>query len=152
MALRVRKIPGLTAVNALLRGGVSGSSVLTGQYENLFLNGRTIIFTAPAVTVTFNSGNDQVPLTLKAAMGQLAAALPTLDVTLENGMLCFVEKTPTTGVAYTGAGTANPFFGLSLTGDTGVVYGAAGEVAPAFVNISPMSLSDNVFLLVTDEA
>lgn len=154
MALLVRKISEITRVNALLRGGIFGSVDLRKGLV-YGLHGKTLIFTAPAATVTFTTPNSsaQDGLTLSAILEQIndVAALDGWVKAYEGALLA-VDPAGSTAVVLDKDGTANTIFGFQKNVDTaGVVYAAPGGAAPALVSVDPIQYAD-LYVVTTEEA
>jgi hypothetical protein len=135
-----------------LNGGLIGGDASQG-IEGLI--GKTLIFTAPAAgTVTFalGSGSNPWKLSFKEIKQQIEAAvgLSGLNVSSIRGALVIQEDTTTSGVAITGAGTANAILGFDSAGQTGRVINAPGGAAPklSLFTVTP----DNRIVLAISEA
>ncbi|MHB8815791.1 MAG: hypothetical protein ACYDAE_21370 [Steroidobacteraceae bacterium] len=144
-----------------LNGGIVGGStnrsnagggVPAGNMNGIYgLVGKTLIFTSPAAaTVTFvaasGAGGSAAPpgtnpdpntLMFKDIAAQIAAALPTVKVTLTpDQQLCILETTPAMGVAIAAAGTANSLLGFDTSAATiGKLYppaAVAGGATPCW--------------------
>lgn len=151
MALLVRKIAELTELNTLLRGGlIAGNSLKGPTYD---LDGKTLITTTPAATVTFDTDPEgaQQPLTLKQIIDQINAVVGLVGfASAYEGKLKLQNPTGASAVVI-GNGTANSILGLK-NGQAGVVYGAPGETAPALVSVEALQNVGGGYLLITDEA
>ena len=152
MANKIYKFRCIGDAIAFLNGAITGGKAQDTQTpmlggKGLALVGKTLIFTSPsAQTVTFvrsdGSGGsahspgtnpDPFALLFKDIKAQIEAALATVLVTQDSeGRLVITEVTPSSGVAVTGAGTANVLLGFdSASGATGKIY------SPAAVSNAP---------------
>lgn len=151
MALKVIKIAELAEVNAFLRAGIIGGIDLRrgGIYG---LGAKTMVFTTPAVTVTFSTPNDhpQEKLTLKEIVDQInATALPAGTARALNGQLHL--ELPTPGPLVTSGGTALALLGLPSGGFTTELINPAGGATPTLESIFTTPLSGATYVLVIDE-
>ena len=151
MALLVRKVAELAEVNALLRGGLIGGIDLRKSTYNL--DGKTLIFTTPAVTVTFDTNPEgaQQPLSLKQILTQINATVGLVGwANAIEGRLKFEDPNAAAGIAM-GNGTANAILGFKDKQE-GTVYGAPGGSAPALVSVDALQNVGGGYLMVTNEA
>lgn len=132
--LRVRVFDSPAAFETFLRGGLRLFTLKEDGAKVPIVHNSTLIFTAPAGTVTFNS--PQNSLSIKEILDQINAVLTTnAKAKLQNRNLV-IEGT-TVGVVVASTGTANPVFGLSATvATTGLKYGAAVGTPPALVSFA----------------
>lgn len=152
MTTRIYKFRDIAEAQYFLNGAIFGGSVIPkpgagfgqgGNPNNLFLGvsglvGLTLIFSSPAAhTVTFTDsvqvGNpDPSTLMPSDVKTQIETAVAAVNVSFWGGIIVIQEKTPTSGVAITGAGTANATLGFDPTiGNTGKVYAPPGSANPA---------------------
>ncbi len=146
MALKAQKVSDLEALNQLLQGAMMGGADLKAGVFGL--DGRTLILTAPAVTVTFDTNPEgaQQPLTAKQIMDQVNAASAGL-ASIYQGHLVLQDAAGVT----VGNGTANAKLGFK-NGAAVVPYAAPGNTAPALVSVDPIQQSGGGYLVITDEA
>lgn len=151
MALRIREFTTLQEAQFFLRGGVRGGKPLAGRVYNIV--GRTLIFSSPSsVTVTFVAGADSSGLTVREIQDQIVAAIAAVKPGLMDKGLALEEVTPASGVAITGAGTANPLFGFKTGAATvGTVINPPGGAQPALTELRPKATNDGYFAVI-DEA
>ena len=168
MALQVRKYSNLELVDLILKGGIIGGSAITQiasegltqvsasvtAQSALYLHGKTLVFLAPAVTVTFVASPAGVnsPMTLRAAMAQiLSQTTNAVKPQLIQGRMALVHATAASAISLDNVGTANSLFGFAGDADTvGTKYAAPAGAAPALVSIVPCN-NDNSYLVVTNE-
>jgi hypothetical protein len=158
--IKVRKFSDIAEAEQFLNGAlVSGVDVQRG----LPLVGKTLIFTAPAAaTCTFVQANvasvtvtdrDSYNLLFVDIKAQLEAAIAGLKVYEKNGKIILMETTPASGVAITGAGTANAMLGFAAAARATKVYTgpyvAAPAVKPYLISIN--SMGNNEHIVTTDE-
>ena len=139
-----------------LQGAIFGAMAADQQGLHLSftgLFGKTLIFTTPAVTVTFvlpASGEDIYPfLEVKS---QIETQAPLLLVAKQMGQMLITRKAPVVGtnVALGFTGTANSILGFSTTvATTGTAYAPPNGVAPRL--ISYHQLDDAMLQVITDE-
>ena len=134
----------------LLQGGIIGGKVVGSPPSNLLLHGLTLVFNAPAGTVTFtSSGGVQEPLTLQEIKTQIEAAV-AVTVTFSYGQIAFKETVPSAGVDLDATGTANALLGFGSGGDAvGTFYNPPGGGAPELVSIG--QVGDGFLQVVTSE-
>ena len=150
MALLVRKIADLQNVNRLLRGGIiGGRTIKSGLFR---LDGTTLVFTTPSVTVTFvtSPASPEISLGLSEILTQINAALGAGFAKFFEGRLLVQNPTAVAPIVLA-SGTALAAFGFDANGATGVVYNEPGGVAPALVSIGLTSLSSSTYVVVTEE-
>lgn len=153
MALSVRKISTLDGVNRFLNGSIAGGKDLRGYGNQLFLHGKTLVFNNPAGTVTFAAtpAGGQVPISLADVLSQITAQLATVTPKLEDGKLA-LAVTAGGAVSLDETGTANAYLGFRSVGDTvGVVYNPPGGAAPALISIGDLAMTEETYLVVTEE-
>lgn len=152
MPLLIRKFAELQMINTLLRGGIRGGRLIdSGIYG---LDGQTLVFTAPAITITFAttpSGEQQV-LTRKEILDQINTGALDGWAKFADGLLTVVDPAGATAVDLANTSTALAAFGFDADGATGVVYAAPGGAAPALVSVGLESLSSSTYLVATEEA
>lgn len=133
-------------VQGALVGGVQ--IPVAGIFE---LNGKTLIFTSPgAATVTFVStpAGSQIPISFQDIKSQIETAIPAVLALMYDRRLVLIESAPSSGVAITGAGTANAKFGFGDDSAAGSVLNPGPAVAPYFLQLIP---TDDGFVLLTEE-
>jgi hypothetical protein len=137
-----RKFSQTFEVETFLNGGIVAGPVKGSEFGGTSANlgqgifglvGKTLKFTVPAVTtVTFvqssGAGGSAEPgvganpnpdvLLFKDIKLQVQAAIAAVKVLNMNGVLVFIEATPTLGVTIDNTGTANPLLGLDKDGTT----------------------------------
>lgn len=148
MALLARIVADLDVLNNLLKGGLIGGNDL-GKKAIFNLDGKTLKFTAPSVTVTFDTDPEgaQQGLTLKQIVAQINAASAGLASAYQGRL----RLQRSSGVVTLSNGTANSILGFK-DNQTGVVYAAPGGSAPALVSVDSMQNVGGGFLVVTNEA
>jgi hypothetical protein len=151
MALITRKFQSRVELDFFLTGGIIGGTKMPGR-RIYGLDGRTLIFTAPAATVTFASVpvGTQMWLLFPDIKAQIEAAAATLRVTLVDGRIAINLATLTgTPIEMSAAGTANTIFGFSNSVATaGTFYAPPAGMAPALVSFSP---DWDGYVVITDE-
>jgi hypothetical protein len=153
MALAFRKFSRLEHATSFLQGHLVGSVSLLRNGNSLYLHGKTLIFTTPSATVTFDATPDgtQIPLTLAQVKSQIEAGASGVTCHFSEGRLDLFMATPGS-IALDKDGTANAQLGFSTTADSSAaVYAAPGGSAPALVQIVP-DTGSNSFVVVTDDA
>lgn len=152
MALRARIINGLSALNSFLRGGIVGGKDLRKATFNI--NGKTLVFSMPAGTVTFVTPDptSQEPLGLRAILTQINA-VPTLAgfAHTQDGLLIIENPAGGTSVVLSNTGTANALLGFDPDGATGIAYNAPGGASPCLVSVDTLSIPGAGNLVITDE-
>jgi hypothetical protein len=136
MTLDIRKFASLPDLNAYVKGRLRGSTDLVQTPSSLFLHGKTLIFTAPAATVTFaaSPAAAQVPLTMAQVKAQIEAQAATVLVTFINGRLELRVNAGTVTVNSTG--TANGLLGFdATTPSTAKPMSSPGGAAPSFISL-----------------
>lgn len=150
MALRVRKIGGIEELNAFLRGGIiGGADIRRGVYG---LDGLTLVFSAPAATVTFATvpPSTQIALSAKEILTQIEAvvALAGFGTFEREGKLRFEDPAAAVAVVLA-SGTA-----LSKLGFNSDIF-ARGSIAAvagsALVDGEDFDLDDGTNPAVTFE-
>lgn len=148
--IQVRLINTAEEINIFLHGGIVGGTKLGRPVFGL--HNKTLIFTAPvAVTVTFNSGGEQVPLALSQIIDQINAAAGLSGVARAfDGRLLLEEPTPTLGVAITSASTAAPALGFGDSGRTGDVIAPFDGAAPRLLSLVTPPTARSAYALVLE--
>jgi hypothetical protein len=153
MALLVRKVGDLIELNVLLRGGIfSGREIKAALYG---LDGKTLVFTTPAATVTFdtNPEGSQQSLSLQDIVEQINATVGLTGYAKAFKSRIQLQKpTGNAAVVLSGTGTANALLGFGDSTVTGVVYAAPGGSAPALVSIESIQQTGAGYLVTTNEA
>lgn len=153
MPLLVRKFAELQQINTLLRGGIRGGRVIDkGIYG---LDGATLVFSAPAATVTFATtpSGEQQALSRKQILDQINAVVGLVGwAKFADGKLVIEDPAGAVAVVLANTSTALAAFGFDKDGATGVVYAAPGGAAPALVGVSLETLSSSTYVVVTEEA
>ena len=152
-ALKTRIIENVQLLDLTLRGGIAaGSQVKSPIYG---LHSLKLVFTAPAVTVTFSDPSG-AGLTYQQVVAQIKAAIATMAPRFSDGRLLLEMTTPSAIVLNTqqAQSTAAITFGIATTAGastlSGTLYAPPDGVAPRLVNISPSSQMDSI-ILVTEE-
>ena len=152
-ALKTRIVQNVQLLDLMLRGGfAAGSQVKAPIYG---LHGLKLVFTAPAVTVTFSDPTG-AGLTHQQVVAQIKAAAAALAPRFVDGQLMLEAVTPTALTLNTQEtqSTAARAFGIATTTGastlSGTLYAAPDGSAPRLVNISPSSQMDSI-ILVTEE-
>lgn len=152
MTLRVKKIAEIDELNTYLRGGIIGGvDVRRGFSGNI--NGTTLVFNAPAGTVTFATTpmGSQVGLKIKDIIDQINAVHAGYAHSDSQGRLVIEDPNGVVGVVLDATSTAARLFGFSVTGQVGTVINPPGGASPSLVSLSHGSLAEGTYLLVTDE-
>ena len=143
----------LEEVNAILRGGRVGGANLFKAGKDLYgLGGKTIVFTAPAGTVTFVTDNNlsQESLALKDIIDQINAVHAGLARAI-NGRLHLEQVGAAAAVAWS-SGTALPQLGLGPNAAfAGDLYSTAGGAAPSLEQMFTSPISGATYILVINE-
>lgn len=137
---KLYKFRDISLMERHLRGAVLGGRDPVLGFPGVV--GKTLIFSSPAVvTVTLSAGASGDGLTFQELKTKIEAAVATVEVLALDKQLCIVEKTPSSGVAFSG-GTALKDIGFDPAGATGKVYsypdGVAPAAAPHYVTAYPM--------------
>lgn len=158
-ALYARKFGTLEEVNTFLRGGIKGGAPLTLQPSGpvgaqtlavFGLHGKTLVFNAPAGTVTFADATSS-GLTLDAIALQIKTAIAALAVRFDSRRVVLEYATPGTAVNLDNTGTANALFGFDTAADTvGKVFAPYTGSAPRLLSLQPWGQMDGV-VAVTEE-
>jgi hypothetical protein len=150
MALFIRKMGEIEEVNAFLRAGIVGGFNLAKAGKIYELDGKTIVLTTPAVTVTFATtpSAPQVGLTFKEILAQINAASAGLARAM-NGRLHL--ELPVPGPLVCTGGTALAQLGFDPTGFTTVLVAAPGGAAPTLEFLQTTSLNDGSYILGINE-
>jgi hypothetical protein len=148
MVLDIRKFSGLDSLNTFVKGRLRGTTDLVKNPAGLYLHGLTLIFTTPAVTVTFASSpaGTQVPLTLAQIKSQIETATASgVLVSWFGG--CIELRANPAGVLVLTGGTASALLGLGAA--TVQPLNAPSGAAPKYVGLEPEG-SPGTFLLIMD--
>jgi len=148
--LKILQFDTLQAVEHGINGGVIGGAIVVGPDGKILgLDGKTLIFTTPAGTVTFSdkSGQGHTPAEVIA---EIKAVHATLQPKFIKRQLWIIETTPTSGIVITGAGTANPIFGFGNVTVTGIVYNPPDGAAPRVIsdNAHGKATADGYYIIV----
>lgn len=148
MPLLVRKFAELSTVNNLLRGGIRGGRIIKqGVYG---LDGETLVFTSPAVTVTFATtlpGEQQV-LSRKEILDQINAVVGLVGwAKFVDNQLVIVDPAGAVAVVLS-SGTALAAFGFASTPASGSLQAVAGS---ALIDGENFVLEDGINAAVTFE-
>jgi hypothetical protein len=135
-------------MSVFLHGGLVGG-VKIGQ---AFVHNLTLVFTQPAaVTVTFNAGAAQAPLTLSQIIAQINGTVGLAGVARAfDGRLHLEEQTPTNGVAIANTSTAGPLLGFGDDGQTGAVINPFDGVAPRLLQLTTSPSLRSAYILVLE--
>jgi len=149
--LTIRRKKSEFDANLFLQGGIRFPLPYKGNELLYGLHGKTLIFTAPAVTVTFADASGS-GLRIAEVMAQIIAdSVDVLRCSLRDGILYVKQTTPTAGVVLGSAGTANAYFsiasGIVLTG---TFYNPPDGAAPRLVSFADTGIMDG-FTLLTEE-
>jgi len=149
-ALKLHQFGTVADVSAFLRGDISGGTIPSTIWG---LDGLTLEFTTPLITVTFamilNSARNA--LTLPEIAAQVTAGLGAgYEARIFENRLVVAATAPSAGIVLAGTGTANTHVGFNPAGAAGVTYGAPDGVAPRLISLSQPAGS-NSFLVVTEE-
>jgi len=140
-----------------LNGGIIGGKQVVDGYGLVHgLHGKTLIFTTPLGTTTFDDPTgagltyQQIDDQIKATGDPGPFPLAGLLAKVVDRSLWIVELVPTNGIVMTGAGTANPIFGFGSATVTGVVYAAPDGSAPKLLsdNAHGKPTADGYYILV----
>jgi len=149
--LKILQFGNLRRVGFVLNGGIAGGKrVINSGGKVLGLNGKTLIFTTPAGTVTF-SDTGGTGLSMADIIAEIVGTggLSGLKPGFSDGYLNVIETTPTNGVVLAGTGTANAAFGFGKSTVTGLVYDPPGGSAPRMVGgIQVRAQLDGYYVLV----
>lgn len=148
--IQVRLINTAEEINIFLHGGIVGGTRLSMPIY--MLHNKTLVFTAPvAVTVTFNSGGDQVPLSLSQVINQinLTAGLAGVARAFDS-KLHLEEPAPTLGVSIANTSTAAPLLGFGDSGRTGDVINPFDGTAPRLLSIVTPPTARSAYALVLE--
>lgn len=155
--LRLRKFGSHEELDFFLRGGLtSGPLPSSGSSSNPVvygLNGKTLIFNTPAVTVTFTvTGGAQAGIDLKGIADQIKTALGgNYAVTYYQRMLRIVA-TAGGSIVLSKNGTSNTILGLPTDTDTTTTkYNAPSGAAPRYIEVNTFGPSESILLLTTEE-
>jgi hypothetical protein len=160
MPLITRRFADLDTLNVFLRGGIIGGTdfrpTATTQNSPVYgIAGKTLIFTTPAITVTFTTPGSgaQEGLTLKAILTQITAALGGNYIARAfQGRITIIDKTAAAIVALNKTGTANAMLGFDTAlVTTGKIYAAPGNAAPSLAVFAPENLPGVSYVVITDE-
>lgn len=138
-------------VNFFLHGGVSGGPMTLQQGGTVpNLNLATLIFLAPAVTVTFTDTSG-VGLTAAQIAGQIVAAAPAIVPSFRNNVWRFSAPSTGAGVQVSKTGTANPIFGFSDSLNTvGKFYNSFLGAVPRLLEVGSKARLDGYFVVVEE--
>jgi len=148
--LKILQFSALQEAEHVINGGIIGGRELVVIEGKVYgLDGKTLIFTTPAGTVTFS---DKVGAghTLAEVIAEIKAVHAGLQPKFVKKSLWVIETTPTNGVVITGAGTANPVFGFGAVTVTGTVYDVPGGTPPRLIsdNFHGKATVDGYYILV----
>lgn len=152
MALRVKKIGEIDELNTYLRGGIIGGRDIRRGVHG-YIDGKTLVFSAPAGTVTFATtpSGEQVGLTAKEILTQINAIHAGYAHIDASGRLVVEDPAGAVSVVLGATSTADTIFGFSKNGQTGKVINAPDGVVPKLVSIGQDALGGGTYLLTTDE-
>lgn len=149
-ALTLRRLKSEFDANVLLQGGIRLPLSLRGNERIYGLHGLTLVFTAPAGTVTFSDATGQ-GLSPKDIMDEINTDVAALRATLRDGVLYVVQVTPSAGVVLDGAAsTARPVLKLPNGNLSGTFYNPPSGVAPRLISFADTGVMDG-FTLLTEE-
>lgn len=148
MAIKVFEFGAAKEMEFFLQGGITGGKIIvTGAGRLYGLHGLTLIFTAPAGTVTFSDAGSG--LTYQDIALQIRTELTSLLAFYRNGQLHLVEAAPTTGVKLSKDGTANTVFGFSNgKAHEGIAFNPPDGGAPRFLETRSKAPSDGYYATV----
>lgn len=155
MALKVRKIAEIEELNTFLRGGIIGGRDIRRGILGL-IDGKTLVFLAPAVTITFATtpSGEQVGLTVKEILTQLNTGALTGFAKIDSAGRVVIEDPAgaTAVVLDVSVSTGEGLFGFGGAVDhAGTVYGTPGSGAPELVSVDSDGLGSGTYLVTTDE-
>jgi len=133
MPIRVHRYENAIDVEHFLNGGITGGREIVSSAPVLGLHGKTLVFNAPAGTVTFS---DPAGVGLSAAQikSKIEGTIATLKVTWVHRRIRIILAAMTSKVDLDATGTANEIFGFSSTSDTaGTVYAGPSGSAPKII-------------------
>jgi hypothetical protein len=138
--------------NHLLQGGIQFALPYKGNERIFGLDTLTLVFSAPAGTVTFDDASG-AGLLVKDVINQINDDVATLRAFVRDGVLYVREVAPSASVVLDLAtSTAVAAFGLKTTGNlSGIYYAAPDGVAPRLISFADTGSMDG-FTLLTEEA
>lgn len=153
-ALVTRKFGSYTEVNQFLRGDIlsgplSEAAPVISPTVLYGLDGKTLVFTTPAVTVTF-SDTTHKGLLISEVVAQIQAALGGGYVVGAFERRLRIEKAAPGVLVLAGTGTANAKLGFQSITTTSIKYAAPDGAAPRFVWLSSVGVGEAV-IVVTEE-
>ena len=150
-ALTFRRMKSEFEANNFLQGAIRLPLPYKGNERIFGLDGLTLVFTAPAGTVTFADAASE-GLTLKEVIEQINTDVAALRAELRDGVLYVKQVTPSASVVLNLAtSTAAPIFKLKTTGTlSGKFYNPPDGVAPRLVSFADTGVMDG-FTLLTEE-
>jgi len=152
--LKVRKFANIDDLNGFVAGILFGGNVLTDKARlqgGLFLHGKTLIFSAPAVTVTFAAtpAGTQVPIQVADVISQINSQATGVTAGLTRNGRLTLKLTAGGTVTLAGNGTANADLGFGNVAASGIAVSAPGGSTPTFVSVSEGS--SNTYTLVYND-
>jgi len=152
--LKLQRVKSEFDANILLQGGIRFALSYKGNERVFGLDGLTLVFTAPATTITFADATG-AGLLIKDITDQIDSdSSQALRAFVRDNVLYVVQPVPSAAVVLNLAApsTAAPKFGLKTTGTlAGTKYNPPDGVAPRLVSFADTGVMDS-FTLITEEA
>lgn len=148
MSLHFFRFENSADVEHFLNGGITGGKEVVRGGNVLGLDGLTLVFNAPAGTVTFSdpSGAGLSPQEIKT---EVETTIATLKVTFKDGRIRFIHAALSSAVNLDLTGTANTLFGFSDATDTaGTRFNPFDGVAPRVLATEANPNADGWAILV----
>ena len=148
-SLKITRCKNEFEANILLRGGIRLPLPYKGNERIYGLHNLTLIFTAPAKTITFSDASG-AGLLIKEILAAINNG-NVLKATIRDSVLFVVQPTPSAGVVLGAAGTANQIMGIKAgVVVTGTFYNAPTGAAPRLISFQDTGVMDG-YTLVTEE-
>lgn len=149
--LNIRRLKSPFDASLFLQGALRFPKQYRGDEVIMGLHGLTLVFSAPAGTVTFADASG-AGLGLRAIMAKIKADVANLNCHLKDGVLFVVHATFATGVTLDGTtSTARDIFGFKNASIPNTKYNPPDGTAPRMVSFSDTGQVDG-FILVTEES
>lgn len=144
--LKVLSVTSMEEMQDLLQGTLVGGSTGAGAGRLYDLHGKTLVFTAPAATVTL-SDPTAAGLRLQDIVAQVNAATAALTASLRRDSLAFTAVSG--GITLAKTGTANSALRFSsATASAALRYNPPSGAAPRLVETNNKSTLDGYYVIV----
>lgn len=147
--IKIYEFDVLKDMEVFLQGGITGGRrVVDGSGRIQGLHGLTLIFLAPACTVTFSDPTGE-GLKLSDIQDQISAVSAVIQASWRDQFLTLMRTPATANVSLDKDGTANAVFGFSSNKDTtGTYFNGPTGSAPKFLETNNKTRLDGYYVVV----